>query len=294
MEGHFDEELWGLCVSQDPTRHEFYTGGQDKLVIKWDADKRRMAAKKKMEGPVSCLDVSRQNWLAVGLKNGVVNLLDCKNLSVIKKISNHKNPDKDVLSTIKFSPDGSQLAVGYCPPISKVYLYDVVADKTKKLGECKGSSTRIVSVDFSVGGDLVLATSIEPLFYKTPGCGQTWASTVKGESWATMNSKYTWFTQGIWPPCSDGSDVNTVDRSNCKKFLATGDDFSKVKVFRYPVCNKRQMYSSYKGHSSHVTAVKWSPDDKLLYSTGGLEKSIIQWSINKYEDYSYDTDVAVP
>lgn len=281
-------------MSQDPTRHEFYTGGQDKLVIKWDADKRRMAAKKKMEGPVSCLDVSRQNWLAVGLKNGVVNLLDCKNLSVIKKISNHKNPDKDVLSTIKFSPDGSQLAVGYCPPISKVYLYDVVADKTKKLGECKGSSTRIVSVDFSVGGDLVLATSIEPLFYKTPGCGQTWASTVKGEPWATMNSKYTWFTQGIWPPCSDGSDVNTVDRSNCKKFLATGDDFSKVKVFRYPVCNQRQMYSSYKGHSSHVTAVKWSPDDKLLYSTGGLEKSIIQWSINKYEDYSYDTDVAVP
>lgn len=160
MEGHFDQELWGLCVSNDPSRHEFFTGGQDKLLIKWDADKRKVAMKKKMDGPISSLDLSRQNWLGVGLKCGVVHLLDGRNLSSIKMISNHKNPDKDVLSTLKFSPDGSQLAVGYCPPVSKIYLYDVVVDKTKKLGECKGASTRIVSVDFSVGGDLILATSI--------------------------------------------------------------------------------------------------------------------------------------
>ena len=85
-----------------------------------------------------------------------------------------------------------------------------------------------------------------------------------------MNSKFNWFTQGVWPPESDGSDVNFVDRSNSKKFLATADDFSKVKVFRYPVCNKRQLYNEYKGHSSHVTNIKWSFDDKLLISTGGL------------------------
>lgn len=133
-----------------------------------------------MEGPISSLDLSRHNLLAVGLRSGIVNLVDGKSLSSIKKISQHKNPDKDVLSTVKFSPDGSQLAVGYCPPISKVYLYDINGEKIKKLGECKGSSTRIVSVDFSMGGDLILATSIEPLFYKTPNCGQTYATAVKG------------------------------------------------------------------------------------------------------------------
>lgn len=167
-------------MSNDSSRHEFFTGGQDKLLIKWDADKRKLVAKKKMEGPINSLDLNRQNILAVGLKSGIVTLLDGKSLSALKKISQHKNPDKDVLSAVKFSPDGSQLAVAYCPPISRVYLYDINSEKIKKLGECKGSSTRIVSIDFSLGGDLILATSIEPLFYKTPNCGQTFATAVKG------------------------------------------------------------------------------------------------------------------
>jgi microtubule-associated protein-like 6 len=85
-----------------------------------------------------------------------------------------------------------------------------------------------------------------------------------------MNSKFTWFTRGIWPPCSDGSDINSVDRSNSKKYLVTGDDFSKVKLFKYPVNEKRQIYCDFKGHSSHVTAVKWSFDDKHIISAGGL------------------------
>lgn len=129
-------------------------------MIKWDADKRKLLSKKKMEGPINCLDMNRQNILAVGLKSGVVNLLDAKSMSTIKKINQHKNPDKDVLSAVKFSPDGSQLAVAYCPPISRVYLYDINVEKIKKLGECKGASTRIVAVDFSLGGDLIMTTSI--------------------------------------------------------------------------------------------------------------------------------------
>ena len=267
MEGHFDKELWGLSVSNKQS--EFFTGGQDKLLIKWDADKRKAITKKKMEAPISCLDLSSSNVLAVGMRNGVAALFNAQNLSSINKIVNHKNPDKDVLSAIKFSPDGSQLAIAYCPPVSQVYLYDI-GGKPKKTGSCKGSSTRIVSIDFSKAGDLLLSTSIEPLFYKTPSCSRAYVSAVKGEEWATMNSKYTWFTQGIWPPCSDGTDVNWVDRSKSKKYLATSDDFSKVKVFRYPVCNKRQLYNHYKGHSSHVTCVKWSHDDRLIFSTGGL------------------------
>jgi WD40 repeat protein len=107
-----------------------------------------------------------------------------------------------------------------------------------------------------------------------------------------MNSKFVWHTQGIWPPCADGTDINFVDRSKTKKYLATADDFSKVKVFRYPVHNKRQLYNQCKGHSSHVTAVKWSFDDKLLFSTGGLEKSIIQWNVSEFQDYKYEVDEA--
>ena len=45
---------------------------------------------------------------------------------------------------------------------------------------------------------------------------------------------YYFFLEGIWPDGADGTDVNSVSRSNGKKLLATGDDFGNVNLFRYP------------------------------------------------------------
>lgn len=39
-----------------------------------------------------------------------------------------------------------------------------------------------------------------------------------------------------------------------------------------------------------MTGVKWMYDDKTLISIGGLEKSIIQWSVNEYADCSYELE----
>ena len=44
---------------------------------------------------------------------------------------------------------------------------------------------------------------------------------------------------GIWPEGSDGTDVNTVGRSNNRKVLATGDDFGKVNLFTYPAATPK-------------------------------------------------------
>lgn len=190
-------------------------------------------AKRKMENEVVTVDINRANMLAVGQKNGIVSLHDGNTLASLKKITAHKNPDKEVISVVKFSPDGNQLAIGYCPPISRVHLYDV--NNLTKIGECKGSATRIFSIDFSMSGDALLCTSDEPLFYKSSNCSQiTAVSSLKNEQWATMSSRLCWFSRGIWPPCSNGQDVNAVDRSNSRRYLATADDFSKLKVFRYP------------------------------------------------------------
>ncbi len=69
--------------------------------------------------------------------------------------------------------------------------------------------------------------------------------------------------QGIWPECADGTDINSVDRSNTniengaefEKYyiVATGDDFSKVKLLRYPSLKKSSESKEGRGHSSHVT-----------------------------------------
>ena len=48
---------------------------------------------------------------------------------------------------------------------------------------------------------------------------------------------------GIWPDGADGTDVNSVDRSNGKQFVATGDDFGNVNLYRYPcVIEKVRIY----------------------------------------------------
>ena len=39
--------------------------------------------------------------------------------------------------------------------------------------------------------------------------------------------------QGIWPPCSRGDDINSVnlnsDKEEGRSVIATGDDFGKIK-----------------------------------------------------------------
>lgn len=135
-------------------------------------------------------------------------------------------------------------------------------------------------------------TSYEVLFYNALDGKQIRSgSTLQEEEWATLTCGHSWPTQGIWPACSDGSDINSLDRSHSRKVLATGDDFSKVKLFRYPVCVEKQPYAMFKGHSSHITKVQFTSKDNLLVSAGGLEKSVIQW---KYSGSDYVPEEAEP
>lgn len=132
-------------------------------------------------------------------------------------------------------------------------------------------------------------TSYEILFYSTSGTQITSAKTFKQDTWdqdkwSSLSCRFSWQTQGIWPHLyADGSDINAVERSHNKKLIATGDDFSKVKLFKYPACIQKQSFNVCKGHSSHITGIKWSHKDDYMISIGGLEKSIIQWKLDVNE-----------
>jgi microtubule-associated protein-like 6 len=91
-----------------------------------------------------------------------------------------------------------------------------------------------------------------------------------------------WPVQGIYPPCTDGTFINSVDRSNFSVrntlakddanspyLLAVGNDNGKVAVYNYPCTIKGTKTVEGKGHSSHVTNVRWSNDDKYIISVGG-------------------------
>ena len=111
------------------------------------------------------------------------------------------------------------------------------------------------------------------------------ASMLKDEVWNTWNLVIGWPVQGIYPAYADGTDVNAVDRSKTKfgnkeyEIVATSDDFGLVKIFRYPCVTKPSEGVIGRGHSSHVTNVKFSPDDLGLFSAGGDDQCIFQWKV---------------
>lgn len=101
------------------------------------------------------------------------------------------------------------------------------------------------------------------------------------DDYATFTGCFGWQVKGIWPPFSDFTDVNSTCRSNSRNFLATADDFGQVNVYKYPCTVEKAIHASYLGHSSHITKVKFSADDRYLITTGGHDKTVLIWE-NQY------------
>lgn len=74
--------------------------------------------------------------------------------------------------------------------------------------------------------------------------------------------------------------------------LATADDFGNVKLFKYPVNEKKASYQRFSGHSSHVTNVNFSSFENYAISTGGNDKAIFQWKfrVDSDEVVEYDNE----
>jgi microtubule-associated protein-like 6 len=104
----------------------------------------------------------------------------------------------------------------------------------------------------------------------------------QNETWQTFSTPLSWATNGIWPTSADYSEINSVDRSAWShpdnyQLLAAGDDHSKVKVYRYPCTEDFSKSVEGKGHSSHVTQVKFSQQNGYLFSAGGNDGCVFQW-----------------
>jgi hypothetical protein len=61
---------------------------------------------------------------------------------------------------------------------------------------------------------------------------------------------------------ADGTDINACERSQDCSVIATADDFGKVKLFSYPSPTPKATFKSYNGHSSHVTNITFTRNNK--------------------------------
>ena len=170
-----------------------------------------------------------------------------------------------------YSPNGNALAVGTHGIV--IVLLDVKNGYAPKIKLDKHTAA-ISHLDWSADSAHLQSNCIgyELLFWDIDpalrNAKQTTPSTCTGVSWATQTCILGWGVQGVFDPSMDGTDVNTVALSHSGTLLADGDDFSSVNLFRYPVLQGHAK-KGFRGHSSHVTRVKFSKDDQFLFSCGG-------------------------
>ncbi|ROK28172.1 Echinoderm microtubule-associated protein-like 1 [Anabarilius grahami] len=260
VQGHTDE-LWGLDVH--PSTEQFVTCGQDKQVFLWDTSTHLPLWSKAIE---FFFFLPSYRWLVLDT--------DTRDL-----VSMHTDGN-EIISVIKYSPDGAYLAVGSHDNF--VYIYSVTENgrKYNRVGKCTGHSSFVTHLDWSADSQFIVTNSgdYEILFWEaSSGKHITSADAVRNLEWATSTCVLGFSVFGIWPEGADGTDINAVCRSHDNNLLASADDFGKVHLFSNPCSQPRAPSHIYGGHSSHVTNVAFLHDDSHLLSTGGKDTSILQW-----------------
>lgn len=162
-----------------------------------------------------------------------------------------------------------------------IYIYCTSSWTLKH--KCKGHSSFIIALDWSKDNEWIRTNcgAYELLFFKTSDGSQdpSGRSNTTGVEWATSTVKFGWNVEGIYPKGEDGSHINAVAGSADGTLLACGDDFGLVTLFNDP-CRMGAKPRSYRGHSEHVTNVKFSADDGYLWSAGGYDQTLMQWKRN--------------
>ncbi|TRY85641.1 hypothetical protein DNTS_008799 [Danionella cerebrum] len=282
VQGHTDE-LWGLATH--PFKQLFLTCAQDRQVCLWSSvdhtlEWSRLLDLIKFVSTATVLtSIPAALWWYV---------LDAETRDLI---AIHTDGNEQ-LSVMRFSVDGTLLAVGSHDNF--IYLY-TVSDKGRKYsryGKCTGHSSYITHLDWSPDNKFIINVFLFRLRLSslTPelrfsrdipnGCKLIRnRSECKDINWATYTCVLGFHVFGVWPEGSDGTDINALIRSHSRKVIALADDFCKVHLFQYPCSRPKAPSHKYSAHSSHVTNVSFMHNDSHLISTGGKDTSIMQWRL---------------
>ncbi|RLO08443.1 hypothetical protein DYB28_005077 [Aphanomyces astaci] len=290
--------LWGLAVH--PAKPEYCTVGDDKTLRVWSTEHRLQLRVKSLECVARACAYSNAApfCIAVGfggrigkrkkhVKEGGVVVFSADSLEIVFE----DKPSKEWISEIKFSPNNATLAVGSHD--NAIYLYAIRDNRFTKVTKVfRGHNSYITHLDFSTDGKYLQSNcGAYELLFSDANTGKqvTSARSLRDVQWHTWTCALGWPVQGIWPACADGTDINAVHRCHSGELVATGDDFGQVKLFRYPAVAKHSVSYSYAGHSSHVTNVRWLENDTHVITTGGLDRTIMQWKHVQVEGHADDS-----
>uniref|UniRef100_A0A8B9QEP2 Echinoderm microtubule-associated protein-like 4 n=1 Tax=Apteryx owenii TaxID=8824 RepID=A0A8B9QEP2_APTOW len=253
--GHTDE-LWGLA--SHPFKDLFLTCAQDRQVCN---DYCSFSCFFLFTGNGTHWNSPLSRWF----------VLDAETRDLV---SIHTDGNEQ-LSVMRYSVDGTLLAVGSHDNF--IYLYVVTENgrKYSRYGKCTGHSSYITHLDWSPDNKYIMSNSgdYEILYWDIPsGCKLIRnRSDCKDIDWTTYTCVLGFQVFGVWPEGSDGTDINALVRSHNRKVIAVADDFCKVHLFQYPCSKPKAPSHKYSAHSSHVTNVSFTHSDGHLISTGGKD-----------------------
>uniref|UniRef100_A0A8C2HDI1 EMAP like 3 n=1 Tax=Cyprinus carpio TaxID=7962 RepID=A0A8C2HDI1_CYPCA len=277
VQGHVDE-MWGLATH--PTQNIFITCGNDRQVCVWNAGDHKLDWCATLEESGLCADFSPNGAVvSVGLSTGRWVVLDLQTKEVVSDLTD----GNEQLSVMRYSPDGSFLAVGSHDNF--IYIYNVTEGGRRytRFGKCTGHSSFITHLDWSKDGKYIMSNSgdYEILYWDVAsGCKllrNRFES--KDREWASYTCVLGFHVMGVWLEGSDGTDINALCRSHSERMVAVADDFCKVHLFQYPCPKPKAPSYKYEGHGSHVTNVRFTHNDSHLLSMGGKDTCILQWRV---------------
>ncbi|KAL0964348.1 hypothetical protein UPYG_G00322640 [Umbra pygmaea] len=217
--------------------------------------------------------------VAIGTHSGKWYALDAETRDLV---AIHTDGNEQ-LSVMRFSVDGTLLAVGSHDNFIYLYTVSEKGRKYTRYGKCIGHSSYITHLDWSPDNKFIMSNSgdYEILYWDIPnGCKYIRnRSECKDIDWATYTCVLGYHVFGVWPEGSDGTDINALIRSHNRKVIALADDFCKVHLFQYPCSRPKAPSHKYSAHSSHVTNVSFLHNDSHLVSTGGKDTSVMQWRL---------------
>uniref|UniRef100_A0A8C2H659 receptor protein-tyrosine kinase n=1 Tax=Cyprinus carpio TaxID=7962 RepID=A0A8C2H659_CYPCA len=163
VQGHVDE-MWGLATH--PTQNIFISCGNDRQVCVWNAEDHKLDWCTTLEESGLCADFSPNGAVvSVGLSTGRWVVLDLQTKEVVSDLTD----GNEQLSVMRYSPDGSFLAVGSHDNL--IYIYNVTEGGRRytRFGKCTGHSSFITHLDWSKDGKYIMSNSgdYEILYCKT-------------------------------------------------------------------------------------------------------------------------------
>ena len=266
VQGH-GSEITGLSA----TNNHFITCSLDKTIIYWDGLKHQAKWLESVRSPLTCVTLSHDgSKFAAGSSDGYLYYTDIEERSLVRI----KVVDNESITTLTFNNTDTTLAIATQNTILYCDNLEALPDNLNYV-TLEGHVSHVSHLDFATDGIHLRSNAIDlELLYWNNTEQITDTDQIDELEFESQNVTLTFETLGIWPQKADGTDINSCTRY--KDTLFVGDDFGRVRIYKYPVIQGEAESVELLGHADHVKHVQPMVDGQIV-SSGGREVSLLQW-----------------